>query len=464
LELQDYVRAIRKYWLLVTICAAMGVAAAAVVTIRTTPTYASRATLYISATTVGSNADAYQGGLFSQQSAKTYALLVKGELITQAVIREEGLSMSPAALAGKISARVIPDTTLLEITVTDTKPAQAQRLATAVAEELSTQVTSLVQPTADQPASIRMTTISSPTLPSTPFAPQPGRTLPLGLLCGLIAGMVFAFLREVLDTSVKTPDLLNDKTGAPSLGVIAHDGDANTHPLVVQLEPRSPRAEAFRQLRTNLQFVNVDRRPKRIVVTSSVPSEGKTTTTANLALTLAEAGQRVVLIEGDVRRPRLGTYLGLESASGLTSVLIGRADPEDAIQQWGDLPLEVLASGPIPPNPSELLQSRAMELLLQELDRRADIILIDAPPLLPVTDAALLARMSDGAVLVVRHGKTTVDQVQKACDNLEKVGARLLGTVLNMAPAKGPDAQTYGYGYGYAPEAGRRRAPVNTPA
>jgi len=191
-----------------------------------------------------------------------------------------------------------------------------------------------------------------------------------------------------------------------------------------------------------------------------VPSEGKTTTACNLGLILAQAGQRVVLVEGDIRRPQLAEYLGLEGAVGLTSVLVGRVAPEDALQPWGDLPLEVLTSGPLPPNPSELLQSRAMELLLGELDRRADVVLIDAPPLLPVTDGALLARMSDGAVLVVRHGKTSVDQVRQAVDNLAKVDARLLGTVLTMAPAKGPDAYTYGYGYGYgyAVERGRRRA------
>ena len=136
-----------------------------------------------------------------------------------------------------------------------------------------------------------------------------------------------------------------------------------------------------------------------------MPAEGKTTTTCNLAITLAQAGRRVVLVEGDLRRPRLAEYLGIEGAVGLTSVLIGRIAAEDALQPWGDIPLEVLASGPLPPNPSELLQSRAMELLLGDLERRADVVLVDAPPLLPVTDASILARMADGTVLVVRHGQ-----------------------------------------------------------
>jgi capsular exopolysaccharide synthesis family protein len=459
-ELREYLQTIRKHRILVMLCVTVTVAIAAIMVLQTTPTYASKVTLFVSVAPSNDAASAYQGGLFSQQRAASYADLVRGEAVTRAVIEELDLSMSPASLGARISARVRPQTVLLEITVTDTAPARARRLAGAVAKHFATFVQELERPSKDAPSPVRATTVDSPTLPTSPVSPDPARTLGLGLLAGLVLGVGLALLREVLDTSVKSAEALTEMTDTPNLGVIPQDLDARANPLVVHIEPRSPRAEAFRQLRTNLQFVNVDRHPKRIVVTSAVPSEGKTTTTCNLGLTLAQAGQRVVLVEGDIRRPQLAEYLGLEGAVGLTSVLIGRVAPEDALQPWGDLPLEVLTSGPLPPNPSELLQSRAMELLLGELDRRADVVLIDAPPLLPVTDAALLARMSDGAVLVVRHGKTTVDQLRQAVGNLAKVDAWLLGTVLTMAPAKGPDAYTYGYGYGYgyAVESGRRRA------
>ena len=232
--------------------------------------------------------------------------------------------MSPSTLGTKITARVLPETVLLEITVTDTDPALAQRLTGGVAEQFSSFVKDLERPSPDQPSPIRATIIDAPTLPSAPVAPVPARMIGLGVLAGLVLGVGISILREVLDTSVKTADVLSTRTGAPNLGVIAHDAEAQTNPLVVHIEPRSPRAEAFRQLRTNLQFVDVDRHPKRIVVTSSVPGEGKTTTTCNLGLTLAQAGQRVILLEGDIRRPRLAEYLGVESAVGLTSVLIGR--------------------------------------------------------------------------------------------------------------------------------------------
>lgn len=460
MELRDYLRVIRKQWLLVLICAALAVAAAALVVLQTTPSYASKAQLFVGVTQTQDSTSAYQGSLFSQERAKSYADLIAGERITSKVVKDLDLDMAPTDLAEKLSAEVVPETVLLEVTATDSDPKQAQKINHAVTQEFVRFVQEIERPSPDAASPIKATVVDNPSLPDTPVAPTPFRTIGLGLAVGLLIGMAIAVLRESLDTSLKSAERLSEKTGSPNLGVIAHDDDAGASPLIVQLEPRSPRAEAFRTLRTNLQFIDVDRHPKTIVITSSVPSEGKTTTTCNLALTLAQAGQRVVLVEGDVRRPKIGEYLGIENAAGLTSVLIGRVAVEDAIQPWGDLPLEILASGPIPPNPSELLQSHAMQLLLKDLDRRADIILIDAPPLLPVTDAALLAHQADGAVLIVRHGKTSADQVEQSIGNLRKVDARLLGTVLNMAPSRGPEAYTYGYGYGYGAEApsGRRRS------
>jgi capsular exopolysaccharide synthesis family protein len=186
-------------------------------------------------------------------------------------------------------------------------------------------------------------------------------------------------------------------------------------------------------------------------MTSSLPGEGKTTTVVNLALALAEGGERVVLIEGDLRRPKVAEYLRLESAVGLTTVLIGKLPLEDAIQTTAHEKLDVLTSGSTPPNPAELLKSSTMANLLASLRERYDIVLIDAPPLLPVTDGALLSAQADGALLVVRHGKTTTDQVSLAVDRLEAVGAAPVGVIFNMTPVKGGDGYGYGYGYGYAP-------------
>jgi non-specific protein-tyrosine kinase len=290
--------------------------------------------------------------------------------------------------------------------------------------------------------------------------------LALGFLIGLGLGCAGAVLRETLDNTIKSTDDVQRLTGRPAIGVIAFDPDAKSNPLVVVEDLHGVRSEAFRQLRTNLQFVDVDTPLRSIVCTSSVPAEGKTTTICNLAITLAHTGMRVLLVEADLRRPRVGQYMGLDNAVGLTSVLIGAAEFDDAVQHWGkDRLLDVLASGPTPPNPSELLGSRGMAQLLRTMEERYDLVLLDAPPLLPVTDAAVLAVETTGAVVIVHHGKTRREQLENSANALAAVGAQILGTVINFAPRKGPEAYYYGYAYDYrrpdkpaAPPASQQRS------
>jgi capsular exopolysaccharide synthesis family protein len=232
-------------------------------------------------------------------------------------------------------------------------------------------------------------------------------------------------------------------TDAAVLGGIVFDPEAGRRPLIVQADPQGARAEAFRQLRTNLQFVDVANHPRSIVLTSSIPGEGKSTTTANLAITLAAAGARIALIEADLRRPKVSEYMGLEGGVGLTTVLIGQAVLEDVLQPWGDGRLHVLPSGQVPPNPSELLGSQAMDDLLRKLEADFDMVLIDAPPLLPVTDAAVLSRLAGGAVVLIGSGRTNRDQLARSFDNLRAVDARVLGVILNLLPSRGPGGYAY---------------------
>lgn len=214
-------------------------------------------------------------------------------------------------------------------------------------------------------------------------------------------------------------------------------------PLTVHEDPQSPRAEAFRGLRTNLQFVDVDHPRKVIVVTSPLPGEGKTTVVCNLAIALGAADSRVLVIEADLRRPRVADLLGLERAAGLTTVLAGGVGFEQAVQPWSGGLFDVLTSGQLPPNPSELLASKQMKALLGELRERYDVVLIDSPPLLAVTDAAALAPATEGAVVVCRFRKTTRDQLRNAVEALHAVSARVLGTVFTMVPSStGPRAYT----------------------
>jgi capsular exopolysaccharide synthesis family protein len=194
-----------------------------------------------------------------------------------------------------------------------------------------------------------------------------------------------------------------------------------------------------------LRFTNVSGRVKTIVVTSSVPGEGKSTTATNLAIALAQAGQTVCLVDADLRRPMVNDYLGIDRNVGLTTALVGSADINDLLQPWGQDSLYVLASGQIPPNPSELLGSEEMKGLVGRLEQAFDMVVIDAPPLLPVTDAAVLSQFVGGVVMVASAQKIRQHELEKSLHALEMVGANVLGVVLNRLPAKGPDAYAYGY-------------------
>jgi capsular exopolysaccharide synthesis family protein len=265
---------------------------------------------------------------------------------------------------------------------------------------------------------------------------------------GLAVGVVAAVLIDALDTRIRGRQHVRGITDAPILGGVAFDESAQTRPLIVQSAPTDPRAEAFRSLRTNLQFLDVEGGPRSFVITSASVAEGKSTTTANLAIVIAQSDVRVLVIDADLRHPNVAPIFGLEGAVGLTDVLIGKVELPDAVQNWGLRNLDILPAGRIPPNPSELLGSEAMMKLLQLVEKEYDVVLVDTPPLLPVTDAAVLSKHVRGALLVVASGRTHKAQLQSAIDALNNVDARIAGIVLTMMPTKG--AEAYGYArYGY---------------
>jgi len=457
-ELRDYLRVVRRRWRLIATCLVVVVAVAGLVTYRTTPQYESKARLFVS-TTDQSTSDAYQGGLFSIQRVSSYADLASGRELASRVIADLHLDMDAATLAKKITATVVPDTVILEISATDPDPAQAQAIARATSTELRDFVSQLETPPGQTNAPIKATIVDSADLPVAPVSPQPLRNMGLALVLGLLLGLGLAVLRELLDTTVKGAGDVAEVTETPVLGGIQFDSEAPKNPLISALSSHSPRVEAFRILRTNLQFIDVDRDKKVFVVTSSVPGEGKTSTASNTALALQTAGQRTLLIDADLRRPQLAGLFDLEGSVGLTSVLLGRISLDEAIQEHTTSGLHVLTSGSLPPNPAELLQSQAMHELLKSVQDDYDVIVLDAPPLLPVTDAALVAAQADGAIVVVHQGRTTRDQLSHSMSRLSAVGARPLGVALNMVPARrrnGYGYGGYGYGYGYAPLEGRR--------
>jgi capsular exopolysaccharide synthesis family protein len=445
MDLRDYLRAIRKRWWLVVGAVVVAAGVAASVTLLTPPQYAASVTFFVS--TRGTEiTQALQGGQFAQARVKSYVDVLTSNRLAQAVVAAGPAGITADEVQSGISAQVVPDTVLVEATVTDGNQARALAIAQTLAVQFPTLIGKLETPPGSKTSTVGVQIIAEPRLADAPVSPQPVRNLGLGVAFGLIVGVGVAALRESLDSTIRSPEALTKATASPMLSAIPYDSTAVKDPLITEGSAQSTRAEAMRQLRTNLQFVNVDRPLRSVVVSSAVPGEGKSTTACNLAIAFAEAGKRVMLIDADLRRPRIAEYMGVEGAVGLTNVLAGQAHLRDVVQPWGDSGLWLLPSGYIPPNPSELLGSGNMADLLTSLGVSFDLIIIDTPPLLPVTDAAVMATVADGCLLVTRHAKTTVTQAATAGAALTAVGAKLHGCILNMSPAK--RASQYAY-YSY---------------
>lgn len=461
MELSQYLQAMRSHWRLILAMTLVGIAAAGAVTLLIPPSYASTSKLFVS--TSGTETNSAQANIVAQDRVPSYAQLLGTEQFAKGVIAELGLTdMLPSDLAANVEAAVAPNSVILEITVTDKSPERAQLITNTMATQFVELVTLLETPepvpTVDangvititnQVAPVKVTVAQAGGLPYEPVFPDPMLNLPLGALVGLLIGLMLALVRYLLDNTVKSTKQVEELTGATTIGGVLYDPEMAAEPLVTASKAQSITSEAYRQIRTNLQYVSVDNPPKVIVVTSSVSGEGKTTTAINLALVLAQSGQRVALIEADLRRPRVIRYLQLVGGAGLTNILAGKASLSELLQPWGDGKLTVLASGPNPPDPSELLGSEQMSHLLEELRESHDYVIIDAPPLLPVTDAAVLAVLADGVVIVTRWGETKREQLRAAAATVRVIDVRVLGTVLNMIPPRGGNAYGYGYGYGY---------------
>lgn len=299
--------------------------------------------------------------------------------------------------------------------------------------------------------------VSDAEAPSSPVSPKPVRNGVIALFVGLLLGVGVAFLRDHLDDTIKTKDDL-DAVDVPVLSVVPRvDGwkDRGRAELVARADPTSPAAEAYRTLRTSVQFLGLERTVRLIQITSPREADGKTTTIANLGVTLARAGKRVVIADCDLRRPRVESFFGVSNERGFTNVLLGETDLADAVVPLANEPLlAVLPAGPPPPNPSELLGTRHAEDTLRLLAEEADYVLVDGPPVLPVTDGIILAGIVDGTVVVVAANSTTKRQTRAAFELLEQVSAPIIGTVLNGVTV-GQDG--YAYKYAYAADQKRRR-------
>ncbi|MFI7589568.1 polysaccharide biosynthesis tyrosine autokinase [Spongisporangium articulatum] len=465
MAIADHLRVLRRYWWIPLLTTIASVAAAAWYSFTVTPTYTASTQLFVATALDDSSAgDLSQGSTFVQQRVKSYADIVTSEQVMLQVRAALGLDESTAHLAGRIDAETPLDTVLLTISAMDSSPQQAAAVANATASAFGQFVTQLETPQGATESPVTVQTTRPATAPVAPTSPRIPLNLALGLLAGLALGVGSAVLRDRTNSHVESAADVEEVTGAVPLGLVPHDRTATRRPLV-DLAEQSGRAEAYRGLRTNLLFTGVDRPATSIVVTSPLPGDGKSTTAANLALTLAMSGARVALVEADLRKPAVSRYLGLSHAVGLTNVLAGQHELRDVMAVHtgpdGRELIAVLPSGPTPPNPSELLGSAQMAKLLAMLTNHYDYVVIDAPPLLPVTDAAVLGSTVDGVVMVARHRVTGRDQLAQAHRALTALNARVLGTVLNGVPAKGAGGYQ-GYGYG-ASARGSAPTPIEPP-
>lgn len=297
----------------------------------------------------------------------------------------------------------------------------------------------------------------------TPTSPVGSGTMTNVLLAaaiGLVLAGGAAFVLEYLDDTIKSAEDVQQVMGVTTLGGVARiDGDDYTSKLITVTQPRSPTSEAYRMLRTNLQFSEVDHPLQTLLVTSANPEEGKSLTAANVAVVLAQAGRHVTLVDADLRRPTQDTIFKLNNARGLTTILLDTSVTlADVVQNTPIENLKVMTSGPVPPNPSELLGSKRMGYLIEALQKQSDLIVFDSPPVLAVADASVLATRLDGVLLVVDAGHTRRPLARRAAEALQAVNAHLLGVMLNRV-----DAKAKGYGYYYYDDVGTRRT-GNSPA
>jgi capsular exopolysaccharide synthesis family protein len=388
------------------------------------------------------------------QIANTYAKTFVAYQQTNAI---NALTAAEQQLQGQISAL---DAQLKPLESESAPSAGTTSTISALTNQeavLKEQLAQLQVAGAETPGGVEVVSLASP--PTSPSSPKPVEDGIVALVIGLILGLAAAFAAEYFDDKIYTKDEAERLSGGvPVLAVIPRvkSWKKSKRPmLITEVDPFSPVTEAYRSLRTSLQFAGHDKQIKTILVTSASGSEGKTSTVANLGVVLAKAGERVVIVGCDLRKPRLAGFFGLDETPGFTSVLLGLAELNEVLQPLSDEPgLTLLRSGPTPPNPAELLGSAKSAAIFDSLASEFDVVLVDSSPILPVSDPLVLSTYADAVLMVVMADKTTRGEVERASELLTQVNARPTGVVLNRATSRSGslDVSSYGYKYRYTPD------------
>lgn len=431
MNLVDYLRTLLRRWPLIAALAVAGLAAGLLLAQRETPMYRSTSSVLLVPEPRQSSSELVQGSNYVSNLVDSYVNVATSDLVLGPVTEELGLDISPQGLARSVSAESPLNTLVIEIEVVNADPAEAQRIAAAVTDQLST-AAEVVSPSSGGQAAVRLTTITEARRPSAPFSPNTRLYAAAGLLVGAGLGVAYALLRRLLGTAVNDSSEIAGVTDLPVLGEIVEAKSPRTLPQAMLADPLGREAESLRALAANLRFLAVDKRLRSIIVTSGAPGEAKSSVSTGTALALAESSERVLLIDGDLRAPSQHQLTHLNNAVGLSDVLVGSVTLTDAVQGWGDNGLDVLTSGRLPPNPAQLMGSDAMHTLLQEAADSYDRVIIDTPPVLLVTDALWLSMQVDGVLVVARRGRTTTRALHRTLSALDN--APVLGVTLSRVP------------------------------
>ncbi len=506
LDLREYLALLWHWAWLIVLVALIAGAAAYYFSSRMTPYYRAVTSVLVNEAPGTRSMDISSVAL-SERLTSTYSKMIVKEPVLAEVIERLGLSLSSASLRGMIKVSPVSDTQLIDVSVESTDPGAAAAIANALVQVFGEQIQEIqsnrfAQSKASLQAqladiekqitqysnaaaaaasesdkerfdskvaqyreiysnllqsyeSVRLSeaqTISSvvqieqATIPTTPVRPDIFRNTLQAALIGLVLAAAVIIAREVLDDTLKTPEDVVRQLGLPVLGVINHY-QASEGSLITEQHPRSPTAEAFRTLRTNVSFTSVDRPLATIMVTSAEPGEGKSTVASNLAVVLAQNGRRVTLMDCDLRHPSLHHRFGLNNRQGMSRLFFQPAERLNGSSQATRINnLSLITTGQLPPNPAELLGSQRMQSILRMAQEQSEVIVIDTPPTLAVTDASVLAPVVDGVLLVVRPGKTRSGAARQTVEQLRRVNACLLGVVLNNLDLRN---SRYSYRYHY---------------
>jgi succinoglycan biosynthesis transport protein ExoP len=441
-ELLDYLHVVRRRMVLILVIVVGCVAGAGIATAFQPTTYQTSARLIVSGASSVSSVDEISRRELAVQRAVAFSqIATTAPAVTAAINSASAAGPFKPCASPSVSSSADGTDPFLTVTVTDCDPRQAAAVANAYVKILPTVLTSLEQVNAAVPEEV--SSLGAAPVPTSPFSPRLLRNLLIGLIIGLALGAVAAFVREGLDRRLRDSDEVEDATGSTILGVIPTELDGVRTPVLTH--PMSARAEGYRKVRTNLTFSGATGMPRSLLITSAVSGEGKTTLATNLALACARTGQRVALVDADLRRPMVSTYLDITEPLGLTSVIAGEATLAEAMTSIDEGRVDVLGSGPIPSNPSELLGSVRMSAMLEELRATHDIVIVDAPPVLPVADALVLVGEVDAVVLVTKVGETTRERLKQAAEAILQVRGNLVGIVPNAVVQREDSAYAYAY-------------------